>query len=185
MIVYKKIFLLFLLNIILCLTLSCKFSIMESKELTPYKYLFSKNEPILSVGNHQFEIDLLEQSFPEVLKGLKLFNLEINRESYSVTAFYGEHNYKIRITDALQNKLQIINTFNEKYASIVSNSSDKRQIATVRDGYKSITTIEKDSISISFVFKKRYLFEVTSYQHDTPYKVWRFLELSNFKTLSY
>jgi hypothetical protein len=53
----------------------------------------------------------------------------------------------------------------------------------VRDGYKTITTINPEIISISFVFKHRYIFKIAGIDRQTPYMVWRFLELNKFHEL--
>lgn len=179
---YNKHLILFLLIANLFST-SCKFSVNSAKQAQATDFFLGKTESSFFFNDQEFSNDQLEDSFPAVSKRLNLNNLKINRENYSVTAFYGNHKYKIKVTDDLQNKFKNVNGFTERYKIVGSTDSDKTQVATVRDGYKTITKIEKDSISLSFIFKKRYFFEITSYQDNTPYQVWRFLELSNFRQL--
>lgn len=121
--------------------------------------------------------------FPAQLSGLEKTIVNLNPKEDSATAFYGNNKYTIRIIDDLQHNYANLNLFNKRYQTKVQKKV-KQTIKTVRDGYKTIATINDSGVtSISFVFKDRYLFTITGNDKQTPYMVWRFLELNKFQTL--
>lgn len=181
---YKKHCLLVLLNIVGLLMISYEFPFIDYGEAKADDFNFIVQTGITYFSDSQtFSAEQLGARFPDILSGLKLTSLEIKPEKQTAIAYYGKNKYKVSITDDFYSHFWRIGEFTEKYNSFGPSAIDKKHIATVRDGYKTITVIEKDSISVSFVFKKRYLFVITGYQHQTPYMVWRFLELNNFRKL--
>jgi hypothetical protein len=121
--------------------------------------------------------------FPKQLSGLKKTNIKLNFIENSATAVYGDNKYTISIIDDSQHHFTHIKVFNKKYRN-TGNPEIIQTIRTVRDGYKTIATIDDTGItSISFVFKHRYLFTITGNNRQTPYRVWRFLELNKFHNL--
>jgi hypothetical protein len=126
----------------------------------------------------------LASVFPDQFSGLKKNNTKLDQIEGSATAFYGNNKYEIKIIDDLKNHYSNIYLFNKKYRKLDKSETGKKTIKTVRDGYKTITTIDESGItSITFVFKHRYLFTITGTNKQTPYMVWRFLELNKFHKL--
>ncbi len=133
--------------------------------------------------SHVLDLEKLSIVFPKQLGGLSRTGIKLDKIVGSATAFYGYNKYEISIIDDLRNSFSNILLFNRNYRKL-NESEVERTIKTVRDGYKTITTIENaETTSISFVFKKRYLFKVTGTNKQTPYMVWRFLELNKFHDL--
>lgn len=130
---------------------------------------------------HNLTVEQLSSVFPNQLSGLKKTHIKLDQNTASATAFYGENQYEINIIDDLKNKYSNIQSFNRKYIKLDSTKT----IKSVRDGYKTITVIQPEIgiTSISFVFKKRYLISITGTNKQTPYMVWRFLELNKFQKL--
>lgn len=125
--------------------------------------------------------DQLSAVFPTQLNGLKRTRIKHDQEAASATAYYGDNQYEINIIDDQQNNYSSIHEFNRKYRKLDSNNT----IKSVRDGYKTIMILQPEVgiTSITFVFKKRYLMSVTGTDKQTPYMVWRFLELNKFQKL--
>lgn len=129
-------------------------------------------------------LEQLSDIFPKQLGGLEKTNIKLDQTTGTATAFYGRNKYEISITDDLRNNLSNIYLFKRKYRQITNNAVGEKIIKTVRDGYKTITTLENsETTSISFVFKQRYIIKITGTNHQTPYMVWRFLELNKLHSL--
>jgi hypothetical protein len=107
--------------------------------------------------------------------------MKFDENKGGVTAFYGDNQFEINIIDDLPNNYSNVDSFDRKYRRLDSDN----MIKSVRDGYRTITTIKPavGVTSISFVYKKRYLFTITGTHKQTPYMVWRFLELNKFQKL--
>jgi hypothetical protein len=139
-----------------------------------------KTERLKTNIRHALTSEQLSFAFPNQLSGLKKTHVQLDQNGASATAFYGNNQYQITIIDDLENHYSNIRSFYRRYRNLDSTKA----IASVRDGYKTITIIrpEIEITSISFVFKKRYLIHITG-TNKTPYMVWRFLELNKLKKL--
>lgn len=132
--------------------------------------------------SHALTPEELSAIFPKRLGGLEKTVVKLDQATGTATAFYG-NKYKISITDDLRNNFSNVHLFKREYRKIDDNLVDGKIIKIVRDGYKTITTINPEIISISFVFKHRYIFKIAGIDRQTPYMVWRFLELNKFHNL--
>lgn len=149
----------------------------DNKELvSDYRIDYFSNDT-----SQELTLGQLLSVFPDQLSGLKKNSTKLNDNKRGVTAIYGDNQFEINIIDDLSNNYSNVHTFDEKYKRLDSGN----MIKSVRDGYRTITTIlpEGGETSISFVFKKRYLITVTGTHKQTPYMVWRFLELNKFQKL--
>jgi hypothetical protein len=133
--------------------------------------------------SHALTPEELSAIFPKRLGGLEKTAVKLDQATGTATAFYG-NKYEISITDDLRNNFSNVHLFKKEYRKIDDNLVEGKIIKTVRDGYKTITTIkDPETISISFAFKHRYMFTIVGIDRQTPYMVWRFLELNKFHNL--
>jgi hypothetical protein len=132
--------------------------------------------------SHALTPEQLSVIFPKQLGGIEKTAIKLDQTTGTATAFYG-NKYEISITDDLRNNFSNIHLFKKEYRKLNDNIVEGKIIKTVRDGYKTITTINPEIISISFVFKHRYIFKIAGIDRQTPYMVWRFLELNKFHEL--
>lgn len=134
--------------------------------------------------SHALAPEQLSTVFPKQLDGLEKTDIKLDQATGTATAFYGINKYEISITDDLRNNLSNIHLFKRQYRKLNNDTIGEKTIKIVRDGYKTITTIENSEItSISFVFKHRYIFKITGTDKQTSYMIWRFLELNKFDHL--
>lgn len=125
----------------------------------------------------------LSAIFPKQLGGLEKTDIKLDQTTGTATAFYG-NKYEVSITDDLRNHFSNIYLFKGEYGKVEGNPIGEEIIKTVRDGYRTITKIQNPGItSISFIFKHRYIFKIVGLDRQTPYMVWRFLELNKFHDL--
>ena len=132
--------------------------------------------------SHALTPEELSAIFPKQLGGLEKTTVKLDQATGTATAFYG-NKYEISITDDLRNNFSNVHLFKREYRKIDNNILEGKLIKTVRDGYKTIATISPEITSISFVFKHRYIFTIAGIDRQTPYMVWRFLELNKFQDL--
>lgn len=134
--------------------------------------------------SHALTPKQLSNIFPKQLGGLEKTDVKLDQTTGTTIAVYGNDKYEISITDDLRNNFSNIHLFKREYSKLNNDITEEKTIKTVRDGYKTITTFENSKItSISFIFKHRYIFKITGTNKQTPYMIWRFLELNKFHDL--
>lgn len=162
------------------LIISCQQPVTTNDDLKTGTDSNKKNEFVRPNKQQLLTPTQLATVFPKQLSGLERVNIKQDPLERSATAFYGDNKYTINIIDDLQHDYSNVYLFNRRYQK--AGRADEKTIRTVRDGYKTTATIDEEGItSISFVFKHRYLVTITGNKKQTPYMVWRFLELNKFK----
>src|SRR5690606_7643233 len=164
----------------LSILISCQQPVSTNDDLKMGAEPSKKNESVQQSKQQLLSPAELEAVFPKQLSGLERTNVIHNPLEGGATASYGDNKYMVNIIDDLRYDYLNVYLFNGRYQK--AGKTDKRIVRTVRDGYKTIATIDKKGItSISFVFKHRFLITITGNQKQTPYMVWRFLELNKFQ----
>lgn len=143
---------------------------------------FSTTTPTAQI-EQLLTLEDLTTYFPEKIDGLRRTAIHVRRQDKTATAIYGDNLYSISITDDSFNHHSNLAAFDKEYMDKNPKEKNKKRIATVLDGYRTLTSIQDNKVSISFIFKNRYLIVVTGYQPQSPYRVWQFIELNAFRKL--
>lgn len=183
---YRKCCFLVLTMEVSLLLISCQFPLTKNdgpqKDIKDSKHTYEYTDFDKS---HALTAIQLSYIFPESLNGLNRTSIKLDQKIGSASAFYGNHQYEISIIDDLRNDYSNTYIFDKKYRGMDQVKKGERKIKSVRDGYKTITTVQEEmrTTSIFFIYKNRYLFKITGTNNQTPYMVWRFLELNKFHKL--
>lgn len=154
------------------------FAAFASKENTLFPFTV-----VTKFQSDTLSLEELTSFFPKKINGLERSSIHVKRESKTAIGIYGELDYSISITDDTFSELKNILEFNSEYELASHMAWQKKRIAMVLDGYRTITEVEDDLVQITFVFKNRYLVVIKGFSGHTPYQTWNFMQLNLFSKL--
>lgn len=137
-----------------------------------------------SMQSHYGQSELLLSLFPDELRGINRGIITLNADKSEASAIYGHNQFRISVQDDALKNYKGVQLFEQRYANPLSVDTDSlAQFTQVRSGFKTLNQVDKTrrQSSITFVYEKRYIIRIEGLDHQTPYRLWKYMELHKLK----
>lgn len=124
--------------------------------------------------------------FPKELRGIARQSVEFGPDKSQASAVYGNNQFKVHVQDDAEQAYKQVVDFERQYAILDYEDKDSViRFSQVRSGYKTLNKVDKRNrqCSITFVYENRYIIQIEGLNHQTPYRLWRYLELYKLKPM--